>query len=60
MAKLIALKSPVGVQGTKNALNYARDHTVENSLNYVVWFFESVDIEEMVSGHLEYVPIIHR
>jgi len=34
MAKLIASKSPVAVQGTKDNLVYARDHSVDQSLDY--------------------------
>ncbi|TLS29387.1 hypothetical protein PpBr36_01955 [Pyricularia pennisetigena] len=38
MATLIAGKSPVAVQGTKELLNHARDHSVEESLRYTtVW-----------------------
>eukprot|EP01079_Euglenida_sp_SAG-EU17-18_P002847 gene2847-562_t len=38
LAADIASKSPVGVQGTKVNLNYAKDHTVEDSLNHIlVW-----------------------
>lgn len=38
LATLIASKSPVAVQGTKEVLNYSRDNTVANSLRYVsVW-----------------------
>ncbi|CAI4221743.1 unnamed protein product [Auanema sp. JU1783] len=35
MALTIALKSPVATQGTKVVLNYARDHSIEDSLNFV-------------------------
>lgn len=31
LATLIASKSPIAVQGTKEILNHARDHTVEDS-----------------------------
>lgn len=31
MANLLATKSPVAVQGTKELLNHARDHTVDES-----------------------------
>ncbi len=31
MARLLASKSPVGVQGTKELLNHARDHNVRES-----------------------------
>ena len=34
-ATLIASKSPLATRGTKQVLNYSRDHTVENGLNYV-------------------------
>ena len=35
MALLIASKSPLSVRGTKEMLNYARDHSVADGLNYV-------------------------
>ena len=34
-AKLIASHPPLAVQGTKHILNYSRDHSVSNALNYV-------------------------
>jgi delta(3,5)-delta(2,4)-dienoyl-CoA isomerase len=38
MAPLIASKSPVAVQGTKEVLNWSRDHSVQDGLRYVgVW-----------------------
>ncbi|KAK0616105.1 ClpP/crotonase-like domain-containing protein [Bombardia bombarda] len=38
MAGLLASKSPVAVQGTKELLNHARDHTVDQSLRYTaIW-----------------------
>ncbi len=38
LATHIATKSPIAVMGTKHNLNYARDHTVEEGLNYIsVW-----------------------
>lgn len=33
LAKTIATKSPVAVQGTKHLLNHARDHSVQDSMN---------------------------
>lgn len=36
LASLIASKSPVAVQGTKVNLNYSRDHSVSESLNFMV------------------------
>ena len=38
LAKVIASKSPVAVQGSKVNLNYSRDHTVDESLEYAVSF----------------------
>ena len=38
LAERLAEKSPVAVQGTKELLNYGREHTTADSLNYVkVW-----------------------
>ncbi|CAN8106276.1 unnamed protein product [Discula destructiva] len=38
MAELLASKSPVAVQGTKEILNHARDHSVDESLRYTaIW-----------------------
>lgn len=36
LAQVIAEKSPVAVQGTKINLNYSRDHTSDESLEYMV------------------------
>lgn len=35
IAEMIASKSPLVVRGTKNILQYTRDHSVEDSLNYM-------------------------
>lgn len=35
-AILIASKSPVAVQGTKHNLNYSRDHSIGEGLDYMV------------------------
>jgi len=35
IAASIAAKSPLSIRGTKEMLNYARDHSVADSLNYV-------------------------
>lgn len=55
IATLIATKSPVAVQGTKELLNHARDHTVADSLRYTgVWnsaAIQTSDVERaMLSG----------
>ena len=47
MAELIASKSPVAVQGTKLNMIYSRDHSVSESLDY------------MVSVHLLHISITH-
>ena len=45
----IVSKSPVAVQGSKINLNYSRDHTVDESLEYMVgieqgvWFRNTVE-----------------
>ncbi|EPB70716.1 enoyl-CoA hydratase/isomerase family protein [Ancylostoma ceylanicum] len=41
LAKKIAEKSPVAVQGTKIVLNYSRDHTVEEGLRFVATWNQS-------------------
>ena len=34
-ASLIASKSPVAIQGTKHNLNYARNHSIQEGLEYM-------------------------
>ena len=36
LAESIAQMSPVAIQGTKVHLNYSRDHSVEEGLEYIV------------------------
>jgi delta(3,5)-delta(2,4)-dienoyl-CoA isomerase len=36
IASVIARKSPVAVQGSKINLNYARDHSTDDSFNFIV------------------------
>ncbi|KAI1274029.1 enoyl CoA hydratase-like protein [Xylaria sp. FL0933] len=55
LASLIASKSPVAVQGTKEILNYSRDHPVAEGLRYTaVWnsaMLQSKDLSAaMLSG----------
>lgn len=38
LAKVIASKSPVAVQGTKIALNYSRDHSVKEGLEFMTYW----------------------
>jgi enoyl-CoA hydratase len=35
LARQIAAKSPLAVRGTKEMIRYARDHSVEDGLNYI-------------------------
>jgi len=55
LGELLASKSPVAVQGTKELLNHARDHTVADSLRYTgVWnsaAIQTTDVDRaMLSG----------
>ena len=61
MASEIAEKSPVAVQGTKVNLNYARDHSVQDALEFVVSSEKYVSVALFflnsllffLSGHVE-------
>jgi len=50
VARTIAAKSPLAIRGTKEMLNYGRDHSVADGLNYVAtWnaaMLLSADFEE--------------
>lgn len=46
IAKMIASKSPLCIRGTKEMLLYKRDHTVEESLNYMVAWNASMLLSE--------------
>jgi enoyl-CoA hydratase/carnithine racemase len=35
IAATIAAKSPLSIRGSKEMMNYARDHTIADGLNYV-------------------------
>lgn len=49
LAKHIASKSPVAVQGSKLALNYARDHSVDDSLEWMrLWNGANLQTEDML------------
>ena len=55
IAELVASKSPIAVQGTKEFLNHARDHNVADSLRYTgIWnsvAIQTSDVERaMLSG----------
>jgi len=54
LAKEIASNSLLAVQGTKIALNYAADHSTEDSLNQIaLWnsaFLQSDDLYEAITS----------
>jgi len=53
MAKLLASKSPVAVQGTKELLNHARDHNVADSLRYTgIWNAASIQTADVTQALL--------
>ncbi|KAL1619028.1 hypothetical protein SLS54_006879 [Diplodia seriata] len=56
-AALMAEKSPVAVQGTKELLNYSRDHTTEEGLRYTaVWnsaMLQTNDIKDALMSGLK-------
>jgi enoyl-CoA hydratase/carnithine racemase len=35
IARSIAAKTPLAIAGSKEMLNYARDHSIEDGLNYI-------------------------
>jgi enoyl-CoA hydratase/carnithine racemase len=56
IASTIAAKSPLSVRGTKEMLNYARDHSVADSLNYIAtWnaaMLQSKDLMEAMTANM--------
>ncbi|MCM8594366.1 crotonase/enoyl-CoA hydratase family protein [Accumulibacter sp.] len=60
IARTIAGKSPLAVRGTKEMLNYSRDHPVADGLNYVAtWnaaMLLSADLDEAISALREKRP----
>ncbi|KAK3988332.1 putative delta-delta-dienoyl-CoA isomerase mitochondrial precursor [Cladorrhinum sp. PSN332] len=52
-ASLIASKSPVAVQGTKEILNHSRDHSVDENLRYVgVWNSAALQTTDLAAALL--------
>ena len=49
VAKDIASKGPLAIAGTKESLNYGRDHTVEESLNHIALWNTAVGISDEMS-----------
>lgn len=60
IARSIAAKSPLAIRGTKEMLNYGRDHSVADGLNYVAtWnaaMLMSADLDEAMSALREKRP----
>ena len=52
LATEIASKSPVAVAATKLQLNYGRDHTVDEGLDYIVSFMQLPYIMPLVSFYI--------
>lgn len=64
IAATIAQKSPLAIRGTKEMLNYARDHSVADSLNYIAtWnaaMLMSEDLQEAMMANMEKrKPVFH-
>ena len=57
MAQAIAAKSPLAIRGTKEMLNYGRDHSVVDGLNYIAtWnaaMLMSADLNEAMAAAKE-------
>lgn len=57
IAGTIAAKSPIAIHGTKEMLNYSRDHSVDDALNYMtVWqsgMFFSNDLFEAAAANMQ-------
>ena len=60
LAQAIAAKSPLAIRGTKEMINYGRDHSVADGLNYVAtWnagMLMSADLNEAMSAAKERRP----
>jgi enoyl-CoA hydratase len=60
IATTIASKSPVSIRGTKHVLQYSRDHSVDDALNYVAtWnaaMLLSTDLTEAFKATIEKRP----
>lgn len=65
LAALIASKSPVAVQGTKELLNWSRDHSVQDGLRYTsVWNSAAVQTADisaaLLSGIQKRIPTFEK
>ncbi|KAF1052652.1 MAG: Short-chain-enoyl-CoA hydratase [Stenotrophomonas maltophilia] len=56
LAREIAAKSPIAVRGTKEMIRYARDHRVEDGLDYIAtWnaaMLQSADLQVAIAAHM--------
>lgn len=57
LATTIASKSPIAILGSKHLINYSRDHSVAEGLDYTsIWnmsMLQSSDLTEAVSSTME-------
>jgi enoyl-CoA hydratase len=64
IAASIAAKSPLSIRGTKEMLNYARDHSVADGLNYIAtWnaaMLMSQDLNEAMAANMQKRPPVFR
>ena len=60
----IAAKSPLSIRGTKEMINYARDHTVADGLNYIAtWnaaMLMSQDLQEAMTANATKRPPVFK
>jgi enoyl-CoA hydratase len=56
LARQIAAKSPIAIRGTKEMIGYARDHRVEDGLEYIAtWnaaMLQSADLQAAMMAHM--------
>jgi enoyl-CoA hydratase len=56
IARVIAAKSPIAIEGTKEMIGYMRDHSVEDGLDHVaVWnaaMLQSADLKLAMVAHM--------
>ena len=64
IAATIAAKSPLSIRGTKEMINYARDHTVADGLNYIAtWnaaMLMSQDLTEAMTANAAKRPAVFK
>jgi enoyl-CoA hydratase len=64
IAATIVAKSPLSIRGTKEMINYARDHSVADSLNYIAtWnaaMLMSNDLTEAMTANMQKRPPVFK